>query len=123
MIIFAFITIVVACLGLYGLASFTVVQQIKSISIKKVFGASINDIVFFLSKMFTKWILIANIIAWPIAYYAMNKWLENFAYRIEIGIWVFLTATIATILIAFSTVIYTSIKAATTNPIEALRYE
>ena len=120
---FSFITVFIACLGLLGLASFTAEQRTKEIGIRKVLGASVSNITFLLSKEFIKWVLIANIIAWPIAFYAMSKWLQNFAYRIQIGLGVFILSGIIAMLIAICTVSYQAVKAANTNPVEALMYE
>jgi putative ABC transport system permease protein len=105
------------------MASFTTEQRTKEIGIRKVLGASVSSIVFLLSKEFTKWVLIANIIAWPIGYYIMNKWLQNFNYHIEIGVGFFMLAAIIALFIAVFTVSSQAIKAAVTNPLEALRYE
>jgi putative ABC transport system permease protein len=122
-IIFSLIAIVIACLGLFGLASFTAEQRTKEIGIRKSFGASITGLILLLSKEFTKWVLIANIIAWPVAYFAMNHWLKNFAYRINIGLGIFILAALLALVIALLTVGYQAIRAARANPIEALRYE
>ncbi|MCK4816997.1 ABC transporter permease, partial [bacterium] len=121
--IFTGITIFIACLGLFGLASFTVEQRTKEIGIRKVLGASIGSIVFILSKEYVKWVVLANVIAWPVAYFAMNHWLNNFAYRTNIGIWAFILSALLALVIALLTVSYQSIKAALANPIESLRYE
>lgn len=120
---FALIALFIACLGLFGLASFTSEQRTKEIGIRKVVGASVSKIFVLLSKEFIKRILIANIIAWPIAYFAMNKWLQNFAYRINIGIGIFLISGLIALVIAMLTISCQSIKAATANPVDALRYE
>jgi len=120
---FSFITVFIACLGLLGLASFTAEQRTKEIGIRKVLGASVSNIIILLSKEFTKWVLISNIIAWPIAFYAMNKWLQNFAYRIHIGLGVFILSGVIAMLIAIFTVSYQAFKAANSNPVEALKYE
>ena len=120
---FTFLSIFIACLGLFGLASFTAEQRTKEIGIRKALGASVSGIILLLSKEFTKWILVANIIAWPIAYLAMNRWLQNFAYRINIGIGTFILAALLALVIALLTVGYQAIKAARANPVEALRYE
>lgn len=120
---FTFIAIFIASLGLFGLASFTSEQRSKEIGVRKVLGASIPGIVFLFSKEFTRWVLIANIIAWPVAYLSMNQWLQNFAYRITISWWMFVLAGMLALVIAFLTVSYQSIKAALANPIESLRYE
>jgi len=124
--VFNYITglaILIACLGLFGLASFTTVRRTKEIGIRKVFGASVLRIVFLLSKEFIKWVLIANTVAWPIAYYVTNKWLQNFAYRINMGFWSFIFAAVLSLIIALITVSYQAIKAALANPVDSLRYE
>ncbi len=123
MLIFAGLTIFIACLGLFGLASFTAEQRTREIGIRKVLGASVSGIVLLLSQEFIKWIIIANIIAWPITYFAINRWLQNFAYRINIGWWTFLLAGAFALAIALLTASYQVIKAAMANPVEALRNE
>jgi putative ABC transport system permease protein len=120
---FSILAIFIACLGLFGLASFTAEQKTKEIGIRKVLGAPVSGLIFFLSKEFTKWVIVANLIGWPIAYFLMQKWLQNFAFRISIGIGIFLLAAILALLIALVTVSYQSLKAALANPIESLRYE
>jgi putative ABC transport system permease protein len=120
---FTLLAILVACLGLFGLASFTAEQRTKEIGIRKALGATVSSIVILLIKEFTKWVLLANIIAWPIAYVAMNHWLQNFAYRIKIGLGTFILAGVLALVIALVTVGYQAIKAARANPVEALRYE
>jgi putative ABC transport system permease protein len=122
-IIVTFLAVFVACLGLFGLAAFTAEQRTKEIGIRKVLGASVPGITLLLSKEFSRWVLISNIIAWPIAWYAMNKWLQNFAYRITILPWTFLLAGLLAFLTALLTVSYKAIRAARANPIETLRYE
>ncbi len=122
-LIFSMLAIFIACLGLFGLAAFTTEQKTKEIGIRKTLGASVKQIVIMLVNKFIKYVIVANIIAWPIAYYVMNKWIESFAYRIEIGIWPFLLAAIFALLIASGTVIYQAVKAASANPIESLKYE
>jgi putative ABC transport system permease protein len=117
------LAIFIACLGLFGLASFTAEQRTKEIGIRKALGASTASIVLLLSKEFSKWVAIANVIAWPAAYWIMNQWLQNFAYRIEIQPWVFVATAFSTFAIALLTVSWQAIKAALTNPVEALRYE
>jgi putative ABC transport system permease protein len=120
---FAIVSVLVACLGLFGLASFTAEKRTKEIGIRKVLGATVPNIVILLTKEFSKWILLANIIAWPIAYFAMNRWLQNFAYRISIGPWIFFLAAFMALLIALFTVSYKALKAAVANPADALKYE
>ncbi|UCC39338.1 MAG: ABC transporter permease [Candidatus Aminicenantes bacterium] len=120
---FSLLAIIIGCLGLFGLASFTTEQRTKEIGIRKVLGASLSNIIVLLSQEFTKWVLAANIIAWPIAYFAMNKWLDNFVYQVSIGWTVFVLAAILTFLIALLTVSYQSIRSALANPADSLRYE
>lgn len=120
---FAFLAIFIACLGLFGLALFTAEQSIKEIGIRKVLGASVSSIVFLFSKEFSKWVLLANIIGWPVAYFAMMKWLANFAYRTSLNVWTFILAGALALFIAILTVSYHSLKAAVADPIKALRYE
>ncbi|MGD8777488.1 MAG: ABC transporter permease [Ignavibacteria bacterium] len=121
--LFTFLAIVISCLGLFGLASYSNLQRTKEIGIRKVVGASLHDVLVMLVKDFTKWVLLANLIAWPVAYYFMNKWLEDFAYRIDITWWMFVLAGGVALIIALAAVGYQAIKAATANPIEALKYE
>jgi len=120
---FSILAIMISALGLFGLALFMTGQRTKEIGIRKALGASELGILFLLSKEFTKWVLLANIIAWPLGWYIMNQWLENFAYRTTISWWVFLLAGSIAFLIAIVTVSSQAIKVALSNPIEALRYE
>lgn len=121
--IFTFLGLFIACLGLLGLVSFTAESRTKEIGIRKVLGASVGGIVLLISMQFTKWILMANCIAWPVAYYFMDRWLKNFAFRIDLGVWTFVLSGIFVLLSAFLTVSYQSIKAAVVNPVNSLRYE
>jgi putative ABC transport system permease protein len=120
---FSLVALLIASVGLYGLASFSTEQRTKEIGVRKVLGASVPGIVTLLSKDFLKWVLLANFIAWPIAYYAMNKWLQNYAYRINMGCWMFVSAAGITLVMALFTVSWQAIRAATANPVESLRYE
>lgn len=120
---FAGIAIFIACLGLFGLASFTVAQQRKEIGVRKVLGASVGSIITLLSMNFLKLVGLAFLLATPLAYFAMERWLEDFAYRIEIGPSVFLFTGVIVLLIAFFTVSYQSIRAALADPVKSLRYE
>jgi len=121
---FAFIAIFVACLGLFGLASYTAEQSTKEIGIRKVLGATAGSIVVLLSRNFLKWVLVANVIAWPVTYYVMrNYWLANFPFRIPISLLTFVIAGLITLFIALLAVSYQSIKAAVANPVDSLRYE
>ena len=121
--VFSFLAIFIACLGLFGLAAFITEKRIKEIGIRKVLGASILEIIILLSKEFTKWVIIANLIAWPVSYYLMNNWLQDFAYRIDLSWTVFLLSGLMALIIALATVSYQAIKAAIANPVESLRYE
>jgi putative ABC transport system permease protein len=120
---FAILAIIIACLGLFGLATYMAEQRTKEIGVRKALGASVPDIISMLSKDFVKLVLIAAIIAFPFAWFAMNKWLQDFAYRINIGWWVFIVAGLAAIVIALVTVSFQAIKAAIVNPVGALRSE
>lgn len=120
---FAFLAILIACLGLFGLASFTAEQRTKEIGVRKVLGASVLGIVMLLSKEFVKWVLVANIIAWPISYFVMKNWLQSFAYRIDIRVDIFIFSGLLALIIALVTVSYQAFKAARANPVNALKYE
>jgi putative ABC transport system permease protein len=115
--------IFIACLGLFGLASFTVEKRTKEIGIRKVLGATVPKLIQLISREFLTLVLLANIIAWPVAYYAMKVWLQNFAYRTSIEFWTFLVAAGLAFLIALLTVSYQAVKAALSDPVESLRYE
>jgi len=122
---FALLAIFIACSGLFGLALFTAEQRTKEIGVRKVLGASITKIVNLLTKEYIKWVLIANVIGLPAAYFAMTNWLDNFAYRIDLVdyFWIFILACALSVIIAVVTVMYQSIKAAVVNPIDSLKYE
>jgi len=115
--------VLLACMGLFGLAAFSTERRTKEIGVRKVLGASVSRIVILLSWMFAKLVLIANLIAWPAAYFVMRNWLDNFAYRTDLSWWVFIAGGGTTLLIALLTVGYHALRAAVSNPIEALRYE
>ena len=121
--IFAALTIFVACLGLFGLAMFTAEQRTKEIGIRKVLGANIAGIVNLLSMEFLKLVFMALIIATPVAWWAMNEWLMDFAYRIDINWWMFAAAGLLVGLIALITVSFQAIRAAVANPVKSLRTE
>ena len=120
---FAVLAIIIGCLGLFGLSAYTASQRVKEIGIRKVLGASVPDITKMLSKDFIKLILIAIVIASPIAWWAMNKWLEDFAYRVNISWWIFVAAGALALMIAMLTVSFQAIKAAIANPVKSLRTE
>jgi putative ABC transport system permease protein len=117
------ICIFLACLGLFGLTSLTVVNRSKEIGIRKVNGAKISEMMVMLNKDFVKWVAIAFLISIPIAWYAMNKWLENFAYKTPLSWWIFALSGLLVLGIAMLTVSWQSWNAAKRNPVEALRYE
>ncbi|HEY5465023.1 MAG TPA: ABC transporter permease [Hanamia sp.] len=121
--IFAWLTILVACLGLFGLATYTAEQRTKEIGIRKVLGASVTSVTKMLSKDFIKLVFISCLVAFPLSWWAMNKWLQSFAYRINISWWIFAVAGITAILIALITVSFQAIKAALANPVDSLRSE
>lgn len=120
---FSVIAIIIACLGLFGLALNSTQQRVKEISIRKINGAKISEILIMLNKNIIKWIVIAFVIACPIAWYAMHEWLNNFAYKTELSLWTFAIAGILSLVIALLTVSFLSWKAASRNPVEGLRYE
>jgi ABC-type lipoprotein release transport system permease subunit len=120
---FAGLAVFVACLGLFGLASFLAEQRRKEIGVRKVLGASSAQVVGLLSKEFAKWVLLANLLAWPAAYFAVRSWLRDFPYRTDIPAAPFALAGAAALLIALLTVSGQALKASRTNPAEALKYE
>ena len=121
--LFSGLTILVACLGLFGLVTFTAEQRTKEIGVRKVLGATVAGIVQLVSKEFLKLVLIANVIAWPIAWWIMSKWLQDFAYPIKISWWVFLIAGVSAITLTIITVSFQAIKAALMNPVTSLKSE
>ncbi|MGN6616560.1 MAG: ABC transporter permease [Ilyomonas sp.] len=121
--IFSVLIIFVACLGLFGLVTYTAEQRTKEIGIRKVLGASVSQVTQMLSKEFLKLVLIASLIAFPVAWWAMDKWLQSFAYRINISWWMFAVAGVAALLIALITVSFRAIKAGLANPVKSLRSE
>jgi putative ABC transport system permease protein len=116
-------SILIACLGLLGLASFVASKRTKEIGIRKVLGASLSQILILLSSEFTAAVAMANLIAWPAAYYFMHKWLSNFAYRIELGIGVFALSAVLAFTVALITISWQSFRAAMSDPVDSLRYE
>jgi putative ABC transport system permease protein len=123
LMIFTVLAISIACLGLFGLVTFTAEQRRKEIGIRKVLGSSVSGIVLLLAKDLLKLVMLAIVIATPIAWLAMNNWLQNFAYRTNIGWWLFAMAGAMALLIAFVTVSFQAIKAALANPVNSLRSE
>jgi putative ABC transport system permease protein len=120
---FAVLAICISCMGLFGLASYSTIQRTREIGIRKVFGASVTGIVNMLSVEFVQLVVISSLIAFPLAWFAMNKWLQDFAYRIAIGWWVFALAGVIALVIAFATVSFQAVKAALANPVDSLRSE
>ena len=120
---FAYLTILISCLGLFGLAAFDTERRTKEIGIRKVLGADMKGLVALLSKDFLKLVCIAIILASPVAYYLMNRWLQDFAYRVNISWWIFIAAGTMALVIAWVTVSFQAIKAAIANPVKSLRAE
>jgi ABC-type antimicrobial peptide transport system permease subunit len=121
--LFATLAIIISCLGLFGLAAYTAERRTKEIGIRKVLGASVTRITSLLSKDFLQLVLISAIIAFPLSWWAMHNWLQNYAYRIEINWWVFVLAGALAVLIALITISFQSIRAAVANPVKSLRSE
>jgi len=122
-ITFAVLAILIASLGLFGLATYAAEQRIKEIGIRKVLGASVGNIAGMLSKDFLKLVLISSVIAFPVAWWGMHKWLQDFAYRVSISWWVFVVAGILALFIALATISYQAIKAGLAKPVKSLRTE
>ena len=121
--IFALLAIVITCLGLFGLAAYTAERRTKEIGVRKVLGASVTGIAGLLSKDFLKLVILSSLISFPIAWWLMHNWLQNFAYRVQINWWVFLVAAVLAIVIALFTISFQAIKAALSNPVKSLRTE
>jgi putative ABC transport system permease protein len=121
--LFTVLSLFVACLGLFGLAAFTIKQRFKEIAVRKVLGASVSSITKLLSKQFLLLVLISAAIAFPLSWWGMHKWLQDFAYRVNIGWQIFIAAGLITLLIAVLTVSFQAIKAAIANPVKSLRTE
>ncbi|MCY3766553.1 MAG: FtsX-like permease family protein [Gemmatimonadetes bacterium] len=121
--VLSYISIFVACLGLLGLVAFTAERRTKEIGIRKVLGASVADVVLLLGRSILRLILVANLVALPVAYFFWQRWLENFAYRTQLGMEIFVLSGGSIVFIALVTICYHALRAAAANPIEALRYE
>jgi putative ABC transport system permease protein len=122
-ITFAILAIAIACLGLFGLITYATEQRSKEIGIRKVLGATVTNVVTMISADLLKLVFIASLIAFPIAWFAMNKWLQSFAYRVSIGAWIFIAAGLLAVIIALATISFQAIKAAIANPVKSLRTE
>jgi predicted permease len=120
---FTVLAVFISCLGLFGLSLFMVEQRTKEIGIRKTLGASVSHLVGLMSKDFLLLVVVANVISWPVSYFIMNKWLQNFVYRINFELWVFALAAALALFIALLTIAYQTFKAATANPVDSLRYE
>ena len=120
---FTIVSLFISCLGLFGLVSFSVEKRTKEVGIRKVLGASYGSLIHLVSKEYIGLVAISNVISWPMAYYFMNKWLQNFVYRINLSIWIFILSGLTALVIALLTVSFQSIKAAMANPVDSLRYE
>jgi len=120
---FTTLAILIGCLGLFGLSAYSAEQRTKEIGIRKVLGATTSNVTVLLVREFTKWVLLAVLVAWPAGYYIMNTWLQNFAYRIGLGVDIFMIAAVLALVIAIITVVYQALKAAIANPAESLKYE
>jgi ABC-type antimicrobial peptide transport system permease subunit len=123
LIFFSLVAVFIACLGLFGLASFTAEQKTKEIGIRRILGASVPTMVVMLVRLFLRWLLLSSLIAWPVAYLIMTRWMQNFAYRAEMKVWIYAAAPALVALIALLTVGFQSFKAAVANPADCLRYE
>jgi len=122
-LVFTLLAVFIASLGLFGLAAFITLQRTKEIGIRKVLGASVSEIVFVLGRQLTMRVLLANIIAWPAAYFMMNEWLKSFAYRTNIDVWTFLISGIFTLIFALAAISFHTIKSSSVNPVNVLKYE
>ena len=121
--ILTYLGIFISCLGLWGLSSLSTKQRVKEIGIRKIWGASVSGIILLLSKEFTKWVVTANIIAWPIGYFIVRNWLQNFASRTKVTLDIFIISALVALAVAWITVSLQTRKAAQANPAESLRYE
>jgi len=124
-ITFTILAMLIACLGLFGLALFSIGQRTKEIGIRKILGASVPGLLYRLSLEFTKWILLSAVIAWPVAYFLVDNWLRSFAYRIEVldYPWIFIVSALIALAIAMITIVYQAYRAATRDPVDAVKWE
>jgi putative ABC transport system permease protein len=121
--LFSCLAIFVSCLGLFGLAAYVAEQRTKEIGVRKVLGAPLSNIMWLLTGQFVKWVIVANLIAWPVGYWVMNRWLQGFTFRAPLSIWIFLVSGLAALVIAAVTISSQVIKAAVANPAQSLKYE
>jgi putative ABC transport system permease protein len=119
----AILAIIIACMGLFGLALYSTEQRTKEIGVRKVFGSTVSKVVFLLTGKFTRWVLLANLLAWPVAFIIIRKYMQMYAYKIDLPVWIFFVTALGTYLIALITISFQSVKAGTTNPAKTLRYE
>ena len=120
---FAALAIFISCLGIFGLSAYSAERRTKEIGVRKVLGASVSNLTLLLSKDFSRWLLAANLIAWPIGWFVMSRWLQSFAYRAGIGLDVYIFAGLLSLIFASLPIIYQTWKAASADPIDSLRYE
>ena len=120
---FSVLAILIACLGLFGLVAYSTEQRRKEIGIRKVMGASFSRILIYLSVDFTKWILLANVLAIPVSYYFMKRWLENFAFATSIPLWVYIVSILILMILSWLTILFLTIRLAGSDPVKALKYE
>jgi putative ABC transport system permease protein len=118
-----FISIIIACMGIFGLSSYMAVQRTKEIGIRKVMGSTVSQIIYILTYEVVKWVALAFVLATPLTYYFISKWLDNFAYKTNLPWWIFILSAVIVMLISLITVMFQAVKAALKNPTEALRYE
>jgi putative ABC transport system permease protein len=123
LISFCLLTVFVACLGIFGLAAYSTEQRTKEIGIRKVLGSSITKIILLFTRSYARWVFTANLLAWPVAYYFVNKWLQSFAFKTKVGFGPFLFAGLITLAVALISVIFQTLKAALAAPVDSLRYE
>jgi putative ABC transport system permease protein len=123
LISFCQLTVFVACLGIFGLAAYSTEQRTKEIGIRRILGSSVSGIVMMFTNRYVRWVIVANILAWPAAYFMANRWLQAFAFRTSIGFVPFILAGLMTLAVALLSVIFQTVKAALSNPAESLRYE
>ena len=121
--LFSCLAIFVSCLGLFGLAAYVAEQRTKEIGVRKVLGAPLSHILWLLTGQFVKWVVLASLVAWPVGYWIMNRWLEGFAFRSSLSMWIFLVSGLVALIIATLTVSSQVIKTALANPVQSLKYE